>query len=146
MEGLTSLTGLPYMNSIFSLMSEVFLFMPQNIWIHWFFANTSLRKIKDHSLWTEDFKNFFCLQSLKYLSTLSKNIFKCISKVFWRIVGRFPFCWCRVEKDQRSQFENKNFSKINFAIEIFGGCLPDMKKYFQLHKSIFFVLGHKILG
>lgn len=38
------------------------------------------------------------------------------------------FCYSQFERDQRSQLNNETFSKISFAIEVLGICLPEVKK------------------
>lgn len=38
------------------------------------------------------------------------------------------FCYSQFERDQRSQLNNETFSKISFAIEVLGICIPEVKK------------------
>lgn len=38
------------------------------------------------------------------------------------------FCYSQFERDQRSQLNNETFSKISFATEVLGICIPEVKK------------------
>ena len=106
-----------------------------------------MREIKDHSLRTKDFQEYI----LHYVT----NTFDC--KKYFQL-HEWSFCFFRpqntqhfsfllipVQKDQRSQFENKNFWNIYFMLEILDRYLPTIKKYSQFYKLKYsFIRSHII--
>ena len=106
-----------------------------------------MREIKDHSLRTKDFQEHF----LHYVT----NTFDC--KKYFQL-HKWSFCFFRpqntrhfsfllmsVEKDQRSQVENKNFWNIYFVLEILDRYLPTVKTHSQFYKLMYcFIRSHII--
>ena len=123
---------------------SVFFFMAQIIQILLFSRMTVLQRSKS-TVWEGNLFKKNCYGSFWFASTLHKKVFletpmKCFSLYASNNSDFVVFgCWfCR---DQRSQFENKNFSKINLSVQVSGLCLPYVKRFFQEHQwSAFFLI------